>query len=59
MDVPADFGTFNAYVLVGLIVLFAGILYWAFRPKNRHRFESDAQIPFHDDEGSGKGGTRP
>ncbi len=37
-------------VIVLLLVLFIGILFWAFRPKNRKRFQKDAEIPFHDDE---------
>ena len=37
--------------LIVLIVLFAGIAFWAFRPKNRRRFRKDAEIPFHSDGG--------
>lgn len=37
--------------VVWLIVLFAGIVFWAYRPKNKKRFEEDARIPFKDDEG--------
>lgn len=40
-------------VVVVMLALFIGILYWAFRPKNRKRFQKDAEIPFHDDEGKG------
>ena len=38
------------YATVILIVLFLGIIFWAFRPKNRKRFQKDAEIPLHDDE---------
>ena len=31
------------------IVVFAGIAFWAWRPKNRSRFEKDARIPLNDD----------
>lgn len=31
------------------IVVFAGIAFWAWRPKNRRRFEKDARIPLNDD----------
>ncbi len=31
------------------VLLFAGIVLWAFRPGNRHRFERDAQIPLDDE----------
>ncbi len=44
-------------VIVLMLVLFIGILFWAFRPKNRKRFQKDAEIPFHDDES--KGGSPP
>ena len=31
------------------IVVFAGIAFWAWRPKNRRRFEKDARIPLNDE----------
>lgn len=31
---------------VWAVALFGGIAYWAWRPANRSRFESDARIPF-------------
>ena len=37
--------------LVILIVLFIGIVAWAFGRKRKARFESDARIPFQDREG--------
>ena len=36
--------------LIWLIVLFAGIAFWAFRPKNRDRSANDSETPFRDDE---------
>ena len=33
-----------------LMVLFLGIVFWAYRPKNKDRVESYADIPFRDDE---------
>ncbi len=39
--------------LVWLVVLFAVVVWWAYRPKNKDRFEEDARIPFKD-EGEGK-----
>ncbi|CAA7615342.1 cbb3-type cytochrome c oxidase subunit 3 [Magnetospirillum sp. UT-4] len=33
-----------------LMVLFLGIVFWAYRPKNKDRFESYADIPLRDDE---------
>lgn len=42
----------HQYATVILLFLFVGILYWAFRPKNRKKFQKDAEIPLRDDEGS-------
>ncbi|HLB80175.1 MAG TPA: cbb3-type cytochrome c oxidase subunit 3 [Dongiaceae bacterium] len=36
--------------LVWLMVLFLGIVAWAFWPKNKDRFRGYAEIPFKDDE---------
>ncbi len=33
---------------VWAVMLFAGIGYWAWRPRNRARFERDAHIPLND-----------
>lgn len=35
--------------VVWLMLAFAGVVFWAFRPKNKHRFEADAEIPFRED----------
>ncbi len=34
---------------VWAIVIFLVIVFWAMRPRNRKRFEKDAQIPLDDD----------
>lgn len=34
---------------VWAVLIFAGIAFWALRPKNRKRFERDARIPLNDD----------
>ena len=31
------------------ILIFAGIAFWAWRPKNRRRFEKDSRIPLNDE----------
>lgn len=31
-----------------LILLFAGVLFWAFGRKRKKRFEEDARLPFDD-----------
>ena len=33
---------------VWAVLIFAVITYWAWRPKNRKRFEKDARIPLDD-----------
>jgi len=35
--------------VVWLILLVVLIVWWAYRPKNKRRFEEDAQIPFKDE----------
>jgi cytochrome c oxidase cbb3-type subunit 4 len=35
---------------VWAVLIFAGILFWAWRPKNRKRFEKDARIPLNDED---------
>jgi cytochrome c oxidase cbb3-type subunit 4 len=34
---------------VWAVVIFAGIVRWAWRPANRRRFEQDANIPLNDE----------
>ncbi len=36
--------------VVMVMIVFLGITYWAYRPKNKGRFESDGEIPFRDDD---------
>ena len=40
----------NAYFIYTaiLMVLFIGVLFWAFSKKRKKRFEKDAEIPFQD-----------
>ena len=39
--------------VVWLVILFVGILFWAFRPKNKAKFEEAAQIPLRDEDNGG------
>ncbi|MBS0520497.1 MAG: cbb3-type cytochrome c oxidase subunit 3 [Proteobacteria bacterium] len=34
---------------VWAVLIFLGIAFWALRPKNRKRFEHDANIPLNDE----------
>jgi cytochrome c oxidase cbb3-type subunit 4 len=37
--------------LVGMVVIFVGIVWWAFKPKNRKKWEERGRIPFDDKDG--------
>ena len=51
MTTLASFGEALATIwTVWAILLFAGIGYWAWRPRNRQRFERDAHIPLNDEQ---------
>ena len=41
--------------VVWLLILFVGIVFWAFRPRNRDKFEGYGNIPFRDEENGGHG----
>jgi cytochrome c oxidase cbb3-type subunit IV len=51
VDLSEVMQTLRSLWLVWLVVLFAGIVWWAYRPKNKKRFEEDARIPFKDEDG--------
>jgi len=36
--------------VVWLMLIFLGIVFWAFRPRNKRRLESYGEIPFREDE---------
>lgn len=50
MDLSAVFDAIGVPGVVWLLVLFAGVLAWAFRP-GRRRPTGDAPVPFDDDDG--------
>lgn len=49
MDFAAISEQFRPWWVVWLVVLFVGVVFWAYRPKNRKKFEDAAQIPLKDD----------
>ncbi len=51
MDLTALSETASSLWVVWLMILFAGVVFWAFRPKNKKRFEDDAKIPFREENG--------
>jgi cytochrome c oxidase cbb3-type subunit 4 len=51
MTILASFGEALATLwTVWAVLLFAGIGYWAWRPRNRQRFDRDAHIPLNDEQ---------
>jgi cytochrome c oxidase cbb3-type subunit 4 len=44
----------RSFWVIWLIILFAAIVFWIYRPKNKARFEDDARIPFREDDGEQK-----
>ena len=44
-----DINLIRALVTFLGLVLFVAIAWWAFKPKNKKRFEQDARIPFDSD----------
>lgn len=50
MDLQAISEAIRPYWVVWLMILFLGVLFYAFRPKNKDRFDEDGQIPFKDDD---------
>jgi cbb3-type cytochrome oxidase subunit 3 len=55
VDALESYGSIDVYLLTGLAILFAAILYWAFHLKNRCRLERHSQRLFHDPFDSEKG----
>jgi len=44
-----DMGTVRGLIAIVTMATFLGICWWAYRGKNRRRFEQDGMIPFEDD----------
>lgn len=49
MDLEALARAAGSAWVIWLLILFVGIVFWAFRPKNKRRFEKDGKIPFRDE----------
>ncbi|TVQ30725.1 MAG: cbb3-type cytochrome c oxidase subunit 3 [Geminicoccaceae bacterium] len=37
--------------LVGMVIIFLGIVWWAFKPSNRKKWEERGRLPFDDKDG--------
>lgn len=56
-----DQGLVRGLITLATLAAFLGVCWWAYRPKNRARFERDARIPFPErhvgeQDGAGDGG---
>ena len=51
MDLSTVFDAIGTPGVVWLLILFVGVLFWAFRPGRRRRSTGDAPVPFDDDDG--------
>ena len=47
-----DSGTISGIVTVIFVVLFIGIVWWAYSRGNKQRFEDAGKLPFDDDQGT-------
>ena len=46
-----DINLLRSLVTLAAVAAFAGIVWWAYAPRRRRRFERDALLPFDGDEG--------
>lgn len=53
MDAMSILEVARSLWVVWLMLVFVGIVFWAFRPKNKKRFEDDAMIIFKDHKNGG------
>lgn len=45
-----DINLLRSLVTVAAVAAFAGIVWWAYAPSRKARFEHDAQLPFAEEE---------
>lgn len=55
MDLTELYTVARSLWVVWLMILFAGIVWWVYRPKNRRRFEEASRIPLREDDGGTNG----
>jgi cytochrome c oxidase cbb3-type subunit 4 len=54
-----DSGTLSGIITAIFVLVFIGIVWWAFSKGNKQRFEEDARLPFADnDDMPGKQGDK-
>ena len=49
-----DINLLRSLVTVAVVAAFAGIVWWAYAPSRRARFERDALLPFAEEEEEGE-----
>ncbi len=50
MDIHEIYGMAASVWVVWFCLLFAGIVFWAYRPRRRQNLQSHASIPLRDDD---------
>ena len=45
-----DINLLRSLALIAAVAAFAGIVWWAYAPARRGRFERDARVPFDEDD---------
>ena len=53
-----DSGTLSGIVTVVFIIVFIGIVWWAYSKRNRQDFEDASRLPFEEDEPQGNPSSR-
>ena len=50
MDLDTVFRTSASFWLVWLIVIFAGLVFWTYRPRRKKEMDEYSRIPLRDDD---------
>ena len=50
-----DINLLRTLIMIAALAAFAGIVWWAYAPARRERFERDALLPFGEEDGKGEG----
>ncbi|MBI3044699.1 MAG: cbb3-type cytochrome c oxidase subunit 3 [Betaproteobacteria bacterium] len=51
-----DINLLRSLVTVAALATFLGIVWWAYAPSRKSRFERDALLPFNEEEGTAENG---
>ena len=50
-----DINLLRSLLLIAALAAFAGVVWWAYAPSRRRRFESDALLPFEEEHDKARG----